>query len=127
MIVTFNYSEKGVTDPRPILLFLHTDKENKNIEGLNLNYLAPTKIKRLFLVIDLKKTKIDEVENLIALKEEYFRIQISNPKKRSAMTPKRFYGDVISADKFFKEAYRTYKLTKLSAIKVAQINLENIV
>ena len=126
MIVTFNYSEQGVTDPRPILLFLHADPKTKNIEGLNFNYLAPTKVKRLFLVIDLKKTKIDEVENLIALKEEYFRIQISNPKKRSAMTSKRFYGDVISADKFFKEAYRTYKLTKLSAIKVTQINLENI-
>ena len=27
MIVTFNYSEKGVTDPRPIILFLHHEKK----------------------------------------------------------------------------------------------------
>ena len=27
MIVTFNYSESGVMDPRPVLLFLHRDRE----------------------------------------------------------------------------------------------------
>ena len=126
MIVTFNYSEQGVTDPRPILLFLHKDTSTKNIEGLNLNYLNPTKLKKLFQVTDFKKTELDEVENLISLPENYFRVQIANPKKRSAMTTKRFYGDVISADKYFKEAYRSYKLTKLTSIKVTQINMEHI-
>jgi len=126
MIVTFNYAERGVMDPRPILLFLHQNKDNSNIEGLNLNYLNATKLKKLFQVIDFKKTKLDEVENLINLSEEYFRIQISNPKKRSAMSTKRFYGDVISSDKFFKEAYRAYKLSKLSSMKVTQINTQFI-
>ena len=126
MIVTFNYSETGIMDPRPILLFLHQDNKTKNIEGLNLNYLNPTKLKKLFQVMDFKKTKLDEVENLINLTEEYFRIQISNPKKRSAMSTKRFYSDVISADKFFKEAYRAYKIGKLTSLKVTQINTEFI-
>ena len=126
MVVTFNYSEQGVTDPRPILLFLHKDPDTKNIEGLNFNYLSPTKLKKLFQVTDFKKTEVKEAESIIRLKEEYFRIQISTPKKRSAMTTKRFYSDVISADKFFKEAYRSYKLSKLTSIKVTQINLEHI-
>ena len=126
MIVTFNYSEQKVMDPRPILLFLNQNMERKTIEGLNMNYLNPTKMKKLFSVADFKKTELDEVENLISLKEEYFRIQISNPKKRSAMSPKRFYSDVISADKYFKEAYRSYKLTKLTSLKVTQINMEFI-
>ena len=126
MIVTFNYSEQGVMDPRPILLFLNNNADRKTIEGLNVNYLNPTKLKKLFSVADFKKTKIDEVENLISLKEEYFRIQISNPKKRSAISPQRFYSDVISADKYFKEAYRSYKLTKLTSLKVTQINTEFI-
>ena len=126
MIVTFNYAETGVMDPRPILLFLHQDSKTKNIEGLNLNYLNPTKLKKLFQVMDFKKTKLDEVENLINLTEDYFRIQISNPKKRSAMSTKRFYSDVISADKFFKEAYRAYKIGKLTSLKVTQINTEFI-
>ena len=104
MIVTFNYSEQGVMDPRPILLFLNNNDDRKTIEGLNVNYLNPTKLKKLFSVADFKKTKIDEVENLISLKEEYFRIQISNPKKRSAITPQRFYSDVISGDKYIKES-----------------------
>ena len=126
MVVTFNYSEQGVTDPRPILLFLHKDPDTKNIEGLNFNYLSPTKLKKLFQVTDFKKTEVKEAESIIRLKEEYFRIQISTPKKRSAMSTKRFYSDVISADKFFKEAYRSYKLSKLTSIKVTQINLEFI-
>tara|TARA_B100000700_G_scaffold268367_1_gene308983 strand:- start:163 stop:546 length:384 start_codon:yes stop_codon:yes gene_type:complete len=126
MIVTFNYSEQGVMDPRPILLFLHEDSKTKNIEGLNLNYLNPTKLKKLFQVMDFKKTKLDEVENLINLTDDYFRIQISNPKKRSAMSTKRFYSDVILSDKFFKEAYRAYKIGKLTSLKVTQINTQFI-
>jgi len=126
MIITFNYSEQKVMDPRPILLFLNQNMERKTLEGLNMNYLNPTKMKKLFQVADFKKTELDEVENLISLKEDYFRIQISNPKKRSAMSPKRFYSDVISADKYFKEAYRSYKLTKLTSLKVTQINMEFI-
>jgi len=126
MIITFNYSEPGVMDPRPILLYLNTDKKSKNLEGLNINYLNPTKLKKLFNVADFKKTETDEVENLIGLKESYYRLQIANPKKRSAMTPKRFYSDIISSDKYFKESYRSYKLTKLTSLKVTQINTQFI-
>ena len=126
MVVTFNYSETGIKDPRPILLFLHEDNKTKNLEGLNLNYLNPTKLKKLFQVADFKKTKVEEKEDIILLKEKYFRVQISNPKKRSAMSTKRFYSDVVSADTFFKKAYRSYKLTKLTSLKVTQINTEFI-
>ena len=126
MIVTFNYSEQGVMDPRPILLYLNTNPQTKTIEGLNMNYLNPTKLKKLFAVTDFKKEKVNETEDIINIKEEYFRIEISNPKKRSAMTTQRFYSDVISADKYFKEAYRSYKLTKLTSLKVTQINTEFI-
>jgi len=49
MIVTFNYSVEGVTDPRPILLFLHRDGEKKLIEGLNMNYINPAKIKKFIM------------------------------------------------------------------------------
>ena len=126
MIVTFNYSEQGVMDPRPILLYLNTNPQTKTIEGLNMNYLNPTKLKKLFAVTDFKKAKVNEQEDIINIKEEYFRIEISNPKKRSAMTSQRFYSDVISSDKYFKEAYRSYKLTKLTSLKVTQINMEFI-
>ena len=124
MILTFNYSEKGVKDPRPILLFLHNN--NGILEGININYLNPTKLKKLFSVSEFKKGKLEEEENLIFLKEDYFRIQISNPKKRSAMSTKRFYGDVILSDKYFKQAYRSYKTTSLTSLQVSQINTEFI-
>ena len=124
MILTFNYSERGVKDPRPILLFLYNN--NNILEGININYLNPTKLKKLFSVIEFKKGKLDEEENLIFLKEDYFRIQISNPKKRSAMSPKRFYSDVILSDKYFKDAYRSYKAKSLTSLLVSQINTEFI-
>ena len=124
MILTFNYSERGVKDPRPILLFLYNN--NSILEGININYLNPTKLKKLFSVIEFKKGKLEEEENLIFLKEDYFRIQISNPKKRSAMSPKRFYSDVILSDKYFKDAYRSYKAKSLTSLLVSQINTEFI-
>lgn len=126
MIVTFNYSEQGVTDPRPLLLFLHHNKEKKVLEGLNLNYVNPSKLKKLFSVIEFKKGKLDEQENLLQLRKEYFRIQISNPKKRSPMNNDRFYSDVIGSDVIFKKSYRSYKTTKLSALKVANVKLNLI-
>ncbi len=55
MILTFNYSEQGVMDPRPILLYLNTDKETKNIEGLNMNYLNATKLKSYLVSLILRK------------------------------------------------------------------------
>ena len=57
MIVTFNYSEQGVMDPRPILLFLHQDSKTKNIEGLNLNYLNPM----LYQLINFSKKHIEPI------------------------------------------------------------------
>ena len=123
MIVTFNYSEEGVTDPRPILLFLH--REEKLIEGLNMNYINPSKIKKLFQVIAFKKG-VHGQENLIALQEDYFRIQLSVTKKRSFMSPKKFYSNIILADNVFTRAYRSYKTNKLSALKVINIKEEYI-
>jgi len=124
MIMTFNYAEEGATDPRPILLFLHRESKTNTIEGLNLNYINPAKIKKLFQVINFKKGKLDEQENLVKLNQNYFRIQISNSKKRSPLSTKRFYGDVIKADNRFMESYRKYKTTKLSALKVINIHLD---
>tara|TARA_Y100000992_G_scaffold292502_1_gene250074 strand:+ start:188 stop:577 length:390 start_codon:yes stop_codon:yes gene_type:complete len=122
MILTFNYSEQGITDPRPILLYLHNDRGL--LEGLNINYINPTKVKKLFSVIEFKKGKLDEEENLISLKESYFRIQISSVKKRSPMSTKRFYSDVVGSDNVFKKAYRSYTISKLTALKVTNINLD---
>jgi len=126
MIVTFNYSESGVMDPRPVLLFLHRDRETNLLEGLNINYINPSKVKKLFKVIEVKKGKVDAYENLLSLKENYFRIQIANPKKRSPLTTKRFYSDIVGADNVFKQAYRSYKTTKLTALKVTNIKLDMV-
>ena len=118
MIVTFNYV--GVLDPRPVLLFLHHEKEKDLIEGLNLNYINPAKIKKLFNVIDFKKGETG-AENLIALKEDYFRVRITTPKFRTSMTNDKFYKDVVQNDNEFVLAYRSYKVASVNALKVTNI------
>ena len=67
-----------------------------------------------------------ELQPLVKLKDDYFRIQISNTKKRSPLSTKRFYGDVIKADNRFVEAYRKYTKTKLSALKVVNIHVDMV-
>ena len=42
------------------------------------------------------------------------------------MTTKRFYSDVIGSDNVFKQAYRSYKPTKLSVLKVINIKLDMV-
>ncbi len=118
MIVTFNYV--GVTDPRPLFLFLYQQKGNKIIEGLNLNYVNPSKIAKLFSVIDFKKGETG-MENLISLKEDYFRIRITTPKARTPMTNDRFYKDVVQNDNEFVLSYRSYKAGNVNSLKVVTI------
>ena len=42
------------------------------------------------------------------------------------MSTKRFYADVVGSDNVFKQAYRSYKTTKLSALKVTNIKLDMV-
>ena len=95
MIVTFNYSEEGVTDPRPVLLFLYRDKKKKTLEGLNLNYINPSKIKKLFSVIEFKKGFLEAIpvdDDCVDLVTSNCVINLSTKK-----------------NKVFKEIYRILK------------------
>ena len=40
------------------------------------------------------------------------------------MSTKRFYSDVVGSDNVFKKAYRSYTISKLTALKVTNINLD---
>ena len=42
------------------------------------------------------------------------------------MSPSRFYSDVISSDNVFKKSYRSYKLNKLTALRVSNIELSMV-
>ena len=86
-----------------------------------MNYINPSKIKRLFNQIDFKKG-VTGLENLVLLPKDYFRIEISTPKAPSPITSKRFYSDVISSDNTWIESYRSYKTNKLSSLKVTTIS-----
>ena len=42
------------------------------------------------------------------------------------MTTKRFYSGIVAGDIAFKQAYRSYKTTKLTALKVTNIKLDMV-
>ena len=48
MMITFNYSSKGIYDKTPFVLFLYEDKSKKLIHCINLNYLQESVVQKLF-------------------------------------------------------------------------------
>ncbi|BCV08225.1 MAG: hypothetical protein CM15mL4_2940 [uncultured marine virus] len=52
MVLTFNYSEKGVKDPRPFLLFLY---DNNGILGKKQLFKTKPKFKKNYLVLLILK------------------------------------------------------------------------
>ena len=57
MIIWFNYNEKDITDPEPIILVLWQDYKgrgggNNLLHGINLNYLRSGEIKGLFSILE---------------------------------------------------------------------------
>ena len=61
MIIWFSYNEKDINDPEPIILALWQDYKgrgggNNLLHGINLNYLRPTEIKELFVMLEQRFT-----------------------------------------------------------------------
>ena len=52
MILSFDYSTQRAgaktNDYTPIVLVLYVNRKNKTIEGINLNYLVISKVKKIF-------------------------------------------------------------------------------
>ena len=121
MILTFNYAESGVLDPRPLLLLLHENNDKDLLEGLNLNYINPSKINFLFQRIDRLKI-YTMVENLVGMKNDYSRVQLTSKFRPLDDDGSSFYKEVVLTEKSFIGAYRKYKLSKLTQLRVLNVN-----
>ena len=126
MVLSFSYSTTragSVTnDFTPIVLVLYRDKVKGVIEGINLNYLPYAKVKKVFKIVQQRlKSEILLDENIPGVSKDFTRLQISSQRRRSNLTPKRFYEKVITEDPEFRKAYRQYKYVALKNIDVVDI------
>lgn len=122
MLLSFIYNSTGVYDRRPLLFFMY--KEGNLIHGINFNYLHEHRIQQFFTLSQTLTPVIEE--NLISLTNDYQRLQLNTSKKASSVGSKLLYNTIIPRDKHYKEAYRTYKLSKASSMKVVNYNIDSL-
>ena len=117
MVVKFIYNKQGIYDRLPLLFVMWV--ESKRIHGFNLNHLNEDRVQKLFkrtqTIIPLR------IENLIGLKYDYPRVQLSSRLKPSGIGGELLY-KIIKPDPVFVNSYRTYSLNKASKMKL--INYE---
>jgi hypothetical protein len=126
MVLNFDYSTQRVgaktNDYTPIVLVLYVNRKNKTIEGINLNYLVLSKVKKIFKLTESRlQTDIQRDEKVVGVSKDFTRVPISAFRKRSQITPERYYKQVIKADPDFGKAYRSYKLDNITAAQVVDL------
>jgi hypothetical protein len=122
MMVSFQYGAPTAYDRRPLFIVLHFDRTTGLMEGMNLNYLKESDI-QLFHK-ECKRIGVDaEFEDVLG-DRTYVRLQMN-----TKFSPNRFDGKVVykmlfHRNKRYKRAYRSYKLTKVTSLKVVSYLLE---
>ena len=119
MIITFRYNSGS--DKTPVVLVIYYDRKKKFIEGINLNYITISRVKRLIELMNDARVGVSMNEMIEEFKQDITRVQSSSKKRRDNMTPEKFYKDVIKGDSIIKGAYRSYYLTKVTSLKAADI------
>ena len=95
MILSFSYTSTRAgavtSDFTPIVLVLYRDRKKGVIEGVNLNYIPITKVKKLFKMIGTRlRSKILTDEKIPGISTDFTRVQISSQRRRSNITPEKF-------------------------------------
>ncbi len=112
MIVRFSYP--GSYDTKPLLFVNSNDR--KYLTGVNLNYLQESEVKLFFK----ECTRIGvppAYENTLKLPEQYLRVQMASRLKPFYINGAYLYKNIFHRNVKFKRAFRTYKLSKASAMK----------
>ncbi len=119
MVISFRYKDGFDTDP--LVLVLYNNRKTKAFEGVNLNYITLRRIEKLFESVKAEGILLDMDEEIEGTSRDTTRIQLSSQRRLDQTTPKKFYNNVIKADREVKKAYRTYKLEKVRSIKAIDV------
>tara|TARA_Y100000004_G_scaffold126608_1_gene142527 strand:- start:938 stop:1486 length:549 start_codon:yes stop_codon:yes gene_type:complete len=114
LVVRFAYNQPNIYDRRPLLFVFHSD--GNLVYGMNLNYLHESRVQR-FAKLAQSLTPIT-TENILGLKEDYPRLQLSTKRRATAVDGRLLYNTIMPRDKYYREAYRTYKLSAASSMKL---------
>ena len=129
MIVSFSYTStraKAVTnDYTPLVLVLYRNRKKGLLEGVNLNYMPISKVKKLFKLVGSRlRSEVLTDEKIPGISADFTRVQISSQRRRSNITPEKFYEKVVTEDPDFKGAYRHYKIDALKNVAVIDVKKE---
>jgi len=113
MIVRFAYNSPKVYDRRPLLFVFQNT--GQLLHGINLNYLNESLVQKFFKLTQAIVPAMEESK--AKLKENYFRIQLSDKRRPSPVGGQLLYNTVMPRDRRFKESYRTYSLSKSTSMK----------
>ena len=129
MILSFSYTSTragAVTnDFTPIVLVLYRNRKKGVLEGVNLNYMPISKVKKLFKLVGTRlRSEVLTDEKIPGISADFTRVQISSQRRRSNITPEKFYEKVVTEDPDFKGAYRHYKIDALKNVAVIDVKKE---
>ena len=123
MLLTFEYSETGVTDRRPLILVLGVVEDR--IEGVNFNYLKESQISRFYK--EAVNIGVEPLyENHIKLPNDYIRVPMATKYSPSRWDGQTVYKRIFKKYKIFRSAYRSYKLKSMSATKVVNYKIKGL-
>ena len=117
MVVQFYYNSPKVFDRTPIAFILHTDENYHH--GYNLRYLTENNIKLLLGKVFNFTSPIRE--NKVKAREPYVRALLSSKYTPSFVDGSFLYRNLKSYPKII-EAYRTYRLDRISNLELVPIN-----
>ena len=129
MIVSFSYTStraKAVTnDYTPLVLVLYRNRKKGLLEGVNFNYMPISKVKKLLKLVGNRLTnEVLTDEKIPGISADFTRVQISSQRRRSNITPEKFYEKVVTEYPDFNGAYRQYKIDALKNVAVIDVKKE---
>ena len=122
LVVRFAYTKPKVYDRRPLVFIFHV--EGGLIHGLNMNYMHESRVQK-FAQRAQSITPL-MYENVLKLKKEYPRLQLSTSRKASAVDGKLLYNTVMPRDRYYIKAYRTYRLDRATSMKLVNYEINQV-
>tara|TARA_Y100001963_G_scaffold154542_1_gene243542 strand:- start:262 stop:732 length:471 start_codon:yes stop_codon:yes gene_type:complete len=123
MITTFSYNNKNAFDRRPLVFVMSA--ESGLMSGVNFNYLVESDINKFINEIHNKIVPFEN-ENLLRLRENYIRAQVNSRLKSASFDSKTIYDMIFPKDRDLKNAYRSYKFSIISSLKVVNYDMGKI-
>ena len=122
MMIRFRYNRDKITDKNPLCLYLWRDKKDSLIHTINLNYLYPQTIEKLYRMIQERLPLMNKPGDNEG--SAYTDLEFARTGGASART---LYEKVLKPKFLHKDdAYRTYKIKYITDIRAVHYDFKNV-